>query len=108
MYKKADGILDMAWDDSAGPFENILGFAEYGLVFIPYFRLGTIVMAALGLGPKNFGRWVDTKFNFHSVDDVVDLNPEDFAKKILDETTGSLEGSEAEAAMIPLSYKIAL
>lgn len=104
MNKEADGVMSLIWDDSAGPVENILGLVEYGLVFVPGWRLSTLIMTALGLGPKSFGKWIDNYFGLKDVKDVEAklANPESAAKQILE---SAIEDVEKEASTVSLSSK---
>lgn len=103
MKRQADGVLDLVWDDKAGPVENIMGLIEYGLVFVPGWRLTTIIMAALGLGPKRFGKWIDQKYGLNTLDDVETKlsNPEKVATEILEDTIGL----QSESSYKPISKK---
>lgn len=84
-------LLNLIWDDSEGPLENIFGLIEMGVLFIPGFRIATLIGAAFGLGPKNFGKWLDSKLNLKDLDDLTRANPDLLAEQSFNDIERSVE-----------------
>lgn len=107
IVKNAD-LYEILWDESAGPIENILALAEYGLMFLPGMRIATILMAALGLGPKQFGAFLDNTLNLKSLDDLLNLDVYKAANVVVgegEEEEQSKTGSLKKKALNPRSIR---
>lgn len=70
------------YDPEVGPLENIFGLGEMALMFIPGWRLATLAMAILGLGPAAMGRLLDKILGLETMDDLLNSDPELLASKV--------------------------
>lgn len=87
-------IKDLIWDSSAGPMENILKWVNRYIIIRgggPG-SLGLTALTALGYGLPDLGEYLDKKFGFSHIDQVLQANPDSLTDSVMGLLDKSDEG----------------